>query len=448
MKNKLEKLTRWIWFRAIVIGLAVLVMLGPASSQTKPHAGGMLVTPVYPTAGLEVTVANHPPVAMPYFEWQPVVGATAYRLQISDQIGFNTVQRDITIANTKYLATDVGVLRDTTWYWRVKVQNSPNGEGDWPLIPWTFSRNWAKNNAPALLSPGAGATIEFFEDPIFSWAPVIGASQYVIRIDNDFDCQSPLTTYTTPYARFTPNTRLANANYYWCVLPQDPAGRDGQMSAARQLFVNYAQTTTLLEPANNSFPVYTPQFKWTAVKGAYAYQLLYSTDSTFQTGVSAVNVNQTTYTPPSSLPNDQDYYWKVRVYYGNGYVSQDSAVWKFQKKWYHQPIILSPRNNEVVNVQSFTWTPVREAAYYVIEGSTDPGFSSIKWSAQTPNTWYWRNEFPPDEWNITLYLRVRPYDGSGYPGKASNSISYRPRYDVALVEAYLPALLLSAAVDR
>ncbi len=440
MKTMLNTMTRMTWMQVLVLVL-VLTMLAlqePSSSQAKPHAGGMLVTPVYPTSGLEVTVANHAPVAMPYFEWQPVAGATSYRLQISDQIGFNTVQRDITIAYTKYLAVDVGLLRDTTWYWRVKVQNSPNGEGDWPAIPWTFSRNWAKNNAPALLSPGDGATIEFFEDPIFSWTPVIGAAQYVLKIDNDSDCQSPLYTYTTPYTHFTPNVRLPNANYYWCVVPQDPAYRDGQMSPIRQLFVNYARTTTLLEPANNSFPVYTPQFKWTAVKGAYAYQLLYSTDQTFQTNVSVLTVNQTTYTPPSSLPNDRDYYWKVKVIYGNGFLGQDSAVWKFQKRWYHQPLILSPRNNEVVNQQSFTWTPVREAAYYAIEGSIDPGFGSIKWSATTPNTWYWRNEFPADEWNATLYLRVRPYDGNGNPGKDSNSISYRPRSDVALVENVYP----------
>jgi hypothetical protein len=126
------KLTRGMWIRVFVIALAILVLLSPASSQAKPHVGGMLVTPVYPTSGLEVTVANHPPVAMPYFEWQPVAGATAYQLQISDQIGFNTIQREVVIANTKYLAPEVSWLRDTTWYWRVKVQDSPNGDGDWP----------------------------------------------------------------------------------------------------------------------------------------------------------------------------------------------------------------------------------------------------------------------------------------------------------------------------
>ena len=163
------------------------------------------------------------------------------------------------------------------------------------------------------------------------------------------------------YTRFTTNVRLANANYYWCVLPQDPAGRDGQMSEARPLFVNYTRVTTLLEPANNSLPVYTPQFKWTAVKGAYAYLLYYSTDSTFQTNLTQIQVNQTTYTPPNSLPNDVNYYWKVRAYYGNGYLGQDSAVWTFKKQWPYlgvQPnlVILTPRNNEAINVQSFSWT--------------------------------------------------------------------------------------------
>lgn len=426
--------------RAFMIITLFFVVSGSASSQAKPYAGGMLVVPVYPTSGLEVTVANHPPVAMPYFEWQAYPGALTYRLQVSDQIGFNTVQKEVVLAHTKYLATDLAWLRDTTWYWRVRVETATGvvGAGDWPASPWMFSRNWAANNAPALLSPAAGATIEFIEDPVFSWTPVTGAAQYVLKIDNDADCQSPLYTYTTPYTRYTHNVRIANANYYWCVTPQDPANRDGQTSEVRQLFVNYARTTTLLAPANNSFPVYTPEFRWTAVKGAIGYQLQYSTDPTFQTNVTSVNVNQTAYTPPSSLPNDQDYYWKVRVYYRSGVLSADSETWKFQKKWYHQPIVLTPRNNEVVNVQSFTWTPVREAAYYIIQGSFDPGFGTVKWSATTPNTWYWRNEFPPDEWNTTIYLRVTPYDANNNPGKASNSISYRPRYDVGLAENIYP----------
>jgi len=442
MKNKLEKSARWTWIRAIVIGLAALALSGAASSQARPNTGVMLVTRVYPTTALEVTVANHPPVAMPYFEWQPVAGATSYRLQIADNIGFSPIQKEVVIPHTKYLATDLSWLRDTTWYWRVRVETSPSGVGDWPLPEtqnqWSFSRNWALNNAPILLSPAAGATIEFFEDPTFSWTPVIGAAGYVIKIDNDFDCQSPIVTYGTPYTHFTPNQRLANANYYWCVLPQDPANRDGQMSEARQLFVNYAQTTTLLEPANNSFPVYTPQFKWTAVKGAYAYQLYYSTDQTFQTNVIGVYVNQPVYTPPASLPNDKDYFWKVRAYYSGGYLGPDSAIWRFQKKWYHKPIVLTPRNNEQTNPPLFTWTPVREAAYYRLDAARDASFVNMYWSITTPNTFYFRTNWAGDEWGKVMYMRVVPIDASGNEGQASLPISYRPVYLTAFPGQQFP----------
>ena len=61
-----------------------------------------------------------------------------------------------------------------------------------------------------------------------------------------------------------------------------------------------------------------------------------------------------------------------------------------------------------------------------------------KWTATTPNTWYWRNEFPSDEWNTTIYLRVTPYDANGNPGKASNSTSYRPQFTTGLVENLYP----------
>lgn len=438
MKTSTEKLTRSIWVRAIVIGLAALLLLGPAYSQAKPRAGGMLVTPVYPTAGLEVTVANHPPQAIPYFQWAQVPGATSYHLQVCTQIGCNDGTRliDLMVPNERYLPIGLP-LADGSYYWRVRAFVN-NSWGDWPLTPWQFSRNWAKNNAPALLQPAAGQSIEFFEDPIFSWTAVIGAARYMLRLDNDADCLSPFWTTTTIQTHFTPATRFANGNYYWCVMPLDPANRFGQLSVLRMLVVNYQRTTQLLEPADGSTPVYTPQFRWTAVKGAIGYRLRYTTDSTFQQDVNVVDVNQTTFTLASSLPNDRNYYWRVHVLYGGGIEGPASETWTFQKRWYHKPIVVTPNNNEVLNVQYFAWTPVREAAYYVIEGSLDSNFTNLKWSGTTRQTSYFRNEFPVDEWGATIYLRVRPVDNGGNPGKESDVISYRPRFDLAYTEPLYP----------
>ncbi len=174
------------------------------------------------------------------------------------------------------------------------------------------------------------------------------------------------------------------------------------------------------------------------MKGAVAYWLYYSTDSTFQSGVISVRTTQTTYTPRDSLPNDINYYWKVRVEYPGGYLGPDSAIWTFQKRWYHKPIILTPRNNEAANMMLFSWTPVREAFYYRIEASFDPSFNPLRWTASTPNTFFWRNWADTDEWGKPQYVRVRPIDRNGNNGKDSLSISYRPTYTLALPEHIFP----------
>ncbi len=188
------------------------------------------------------------------------------------------------------------------------------------------------------------------------------------------NCQSPLYQYDTAETKYNPLNRFSNGTYYWSVRAYDKGDTSGGSSECRPFTMQYDLVTTLLQPANNSFPIYTPQFKWTAVKGAVAYWLYYSTDSTFQSGVVSIKTTQTTYTPRESLPNDINYYWKVRVEYPGG-LGPDSAVWTFQKRWYHKPIILTPRNNEAANMMLFSWTPVREAANYRVEVSFDPSFN-------------------------------------------------------------------------
>ncbi|HLF26772.1 MAG TPA: hypothetical protein VJG32_10575 [Anaerolineae bacterium] len=426
---------RWMLIASILLGLTLSPAPMPLfSAPAASPAPNLLV----PSNGVVTTVASYPPAAAPYFQWQSVSGAATYRIQIDSEIGFSDpIQYNVTTPNTQYIPTSNGSLADGTWYWRVRAE-SPAPVGDWSDI-WQFTKNWGDSaNAPTLSSPTDGATIEFFENPIFSWTAVTGAVDYVLKIDNDFNCASPLQTYTTLTTHYNLQTRLTNGTYYWCVVPRDPAGREGQLSEIRQVTVQYAQVSQLRQPTNGSQPVYTPRFSWTAVKGAYAYNLYYSTDPTFQTGVTKVTVNQTTYTPTGSLPNDVNYYWRVSAVYGSGAEGPFSAVWQFQKKWYHQPILLTPRDSELVNVTLFSWTPVREAKSYKIETSFDPGFAMIRWSADTPNTFYWRTQWDQNDWGKTMFWRVRPYDNSGNAGDFSVQSSLRPTYTIALPEPIFP----------
>ncbi|HOT93363.1 MAG TPA: hypothetical protein PLJ78_16550 [Anaerolineae bacterium] len=392
-----------------------------------------------PPDGQTATVQNYPPAAMPYFEWGAVPDATLYRIQIDDEIAFAApIPYDVTTSNTRYIPTDNSKLVDGTVYWRVRVEK-PTPVGDWSEIR-VFTKAWSgAGNAPILLEPENGAIIEFFEAPVFSWSPVMGAADYVLKIDNDADCNSPSATYTTLTTSYNLSTRLANGTYYWCVTPRDPAGRNGLTSDVRQVTVQYAQTPQLLAPANGSTPTYTPTFRWTAVKGANAYRLQYSTDSSFAANLTTVTTNQTSYTPLDSLPNDKTYYWRVAAIYGTNYEGPYSEVWEFTKHWYQQPVLLTPRNNEQTNVPLFTWTPVREAHRYRFEASFDAGFLATIWPpVDTANTFHWQDRWDGDEWGKTIYWRVTPYDNSNNRGVSSEVKSFRPVLNTAMPENIWP----------
>jgi hypothetical protein len=433
---------------AVKLGVSLVMLLStvlyrpPLELYSAPQVWPAPVI-LNPTFGETATVENYPPGAIPYFEWEPVSGAATYRIQIDDQIGFNEpLLYNQTTPNNRYIPYDNDDLIDGIVYWRVRVE-TPVPVGEWAY--GQFTKDWGTTgNAPVLLYPEQGATIEFFERPVFSWTPVIGAADYVLKIDNDPDCSTPLNQYTTLATSYNPSTRLVNGNYYWCVTPRDPASRNGLTSEIRSMNVVYAQTPQLLAPEDFSMPVYTPVFHWTAVKGAASYRLQYSTDPTFVASLTTVTTDQTTYTPLVSFPNDQTFYWRVAAIYGTSYEGPYCEAWRFEKKWVHQPVLLTPRNNELTNVPLFTWTPVREARRYRFEASFDPGFATTAWPPiETANTFHWQDRWDGDEWGQTMYWRVIPYDQNGNDGVSSEVRSFRPVYTTAMPENIWPRYFYS-----
>jgi hypothetical protein len=432
-----------LWRTVMAVMLSSMALLPMPTTLYSAPGAWLPPTVLNPPFGETATVLNYPPGAIPYFEWEPVPGALTYRIQIDDQIGFNEpVLYNVTTPNTRYIPDNNANLLDGLIYWRVRVE-TPLPVGEWTY--GQFTKDWGTTgNAPELLYPEQGATIEFFEKPIFSWTPVIGAADYVLKIDNDPDCETPLQQYTTLATSYNPGTRLANGHYYWCVTPRDPAARNGLTSEIRAVTVAYAQIPQLLAPAHLSTPLYTPAFHWTAVKGAISYRLQYSTDPTFVAGLTTMPTDQTTYTPLSSFPNDQTYYWRVAAVYGSNWVGPYSEAWSFQKKWYHQPVLLTPRDNELTNVPVFTWTPVREARRYRIQVSIDPGFGSTIWTpTDTANTYHWQDRWDGKEWGETLYWRVIPYDQNDNIGVSSEVKSFRPVYLTAMPENIWPRFFYS-----
>jgi hypothetical protein len=391
-------------FQTPAYAVDVPVLLTPADTETI-------------TAKTEAFGVAHPPVALPVFTWGAVSGATKYLIQFSQDITFSS-KTEATTPLTRYVPTNLNTFNEGDWYWRVRV-NLPT-VGGWSTT-WSFTKQWASpNNKPILSTPTGGATLQFFDPPIFSWQPVIGAGSYRLQIDTTDTFSSP-TNYTTLATTYQPLLKLNNGIYYWRVVPLDPQGRAGTYSDTRSFTMGYNQIPQLLGPADFSTPTFTPTFRWTAVRGAKSYELWYSTDNTFNTKT-AITTNNTSYTPTSALENDKQYYWKVRTDSGNP-VSDWSPAWSFQKQWYIKPVLLTPVDGyQHVRFPTFTWTPVPGAAYYHIELDEEISFASPYLQDDTANNFYTPTKYEGTA--RTWYWRVTPYDSKGQKGQVSQTASY------------------------
>jgi len=421
------------WLRILISALVLSsILLSPVGSIP----ASALVAPdlVAPADNSTTTVVDTPPLAIPEFEWAAVPGATSYHLQVSGNIGFTTQIVNITTPNTTYTPIIANSFTDGNWYWRVRVE-TPAPVSDYSNT-WSFTKQWATpENLPTLISPDNAATIDFYDQPVFSWGAVTGAAKYKLQIYSSPEGYSTLRyTATTLATTHQPKDKLANGTYYWRVVPIDPdtGNHDGTPSEERSFTANYNPVLTLLAPNPNAvtYPTFTPTFRWTAVRGAEYYKLQYSTDPSFPANslTATINTRNTAYTPIVAMSNDTNYYWRVSVYSGGSISAWTTASAYFRKQWYIKPELLTPtKTYQDQRFPMFSWTPVPGAAWYHFELSTDAGFSgTLIDKGDTANTFWTPHKYYGS--TPTYWWRVTPYDGAGNQGVTSEEFSYNSSY--------------------
>ena len=388
-------------------------------------------TPLTPTYGTIGTVDNYPPLGIPTFSWSEVEGATRYKIQICDDIGFSgTNLREFTTDNPFYTPRNLGELADRfadgPWYWRVRV-DSPE-ISNYSSIMY-FEKNWGSlENKPELLTPSEGASVDFYEDTVFSWNHVTGAARYRFQIATSYDgFGSPIVNILTLNVRYQPTQKRENGTYYWRVIPVDAIDVEGTPSEVRSFTQSYNTVPTLISPENYSQPIFTPTFRWSAVAGARNYRLQYSTSDDFETGTTTITTPNTSYTPLDTIPNNTNIYWRVQVESDRS-VTDWSVTYRFLKQWYIKPQLLTPTNGyQYQNHPFFSWTPVPGASYYLFELASDIGFNNDRQNITTANPFATPNNYKGavTQW----YWRVTPYDRNGNAGSTSQTSTYFGYYD-------------------
>lgn len=413
---------------ALIVILSMVAALVSPLWATGIRAQVGTPTPLTPAEGTVTTVDNHPPVAIPEFSWTAVQDASVYRIQFSQDIGFAN-KIEFTTPHTTFTPIAVGQFSDGLWYWRVRVDGPT--VGNYSLI-MSFTRQWASpGNSPTLTAPADNATIEFYDSPTFSWTPVVGAADYIFQIaTSPGGFSTPILSEITLTTTIQPPSKRANGTYYWRVIPRDPAGREGIPSEVRAFDMGYNRVPTLIAPADNSTPTFTPTFQWTAVRGAEFYRMQYTSDPTcnFDAGqTTTINTRNTTYTPTNAFPNDVNYCWRVRAHSGQS-ISDWSPTWEFVKQWYIKAKPLTPTNlYQDVRFPFFSWTTVPGAETYRIEIDDSIDFNTPLEVGNTANPYYASLLFYTGGSQLN-YWRVTPIDRNNNDGKFSDVFSYVSYY--------------------
>ena len=152
---------------------------------------------VWPTKPVLVYPANNAVgITDVYFDWDPVLGAETYQLQVSPNGDWtNNTTIDVTVKSTRY-APPVP-LNNGNYFWRVRALDAASKAN---FGPWSdnegvtgdervFQRGWS--DTPSLVwPPDGGSTANqnladpTWQNPTFTWTPARRASWYRVRFEH------------------------------------------------------------------------------------------------------------------------------------------------------------------------------------------------------------------------------------------------------------------------
>ncbi|MHA2252977.1 MAG: glycoside hydrolase family 78 protein [Candidatus Kariarchaeaceae archaeon] len=257
---------------------------------------------VSPANGISTSVKN------PDLDWNGVTGATKYKVQLDDNVGFSSPTETTIFSVSSWTVSPW--LFDGTYYWRVAAGDVDNKYGS-----WTSSRTFTVFSPLTFPLPLTPVQWEVIDDrtPLISWSAVTNANEYQLQIDDNTGFPSPAIDTTTVATSYTSPTLADNTLYVWRVRARDSNGNDGFWSETRTFTIDTTKLAapTLLSPIDaESFGDNTPTFTWNSISGANSYEIEIDDDTSFTSVIQIGYPSSTSYTSPSLSPNT--YYWRVR----------------------------------------------------------------------------------------------------------------------------------------
>lgn len=376
-------------------------------------------------------------------KWKHVPGATHYRVQYSRTLDFNAGSMPVDVVIKAAIPPSVPSytpplsLAQGQYFVRVAARDAAlNWSADSETV-FTLTVNTAPADNGNLI-PASGSTAT---RPLFKWATVPGATQYQVIVASEATCateiaRSPIlgpTVSSWSYAKDvngTPLAPLSYGEYYWCVAVNRGAGKpataafySNTLEMPLQGFrLNVAPTVppavSIIYPVTNLLvPASQPSLIWTEVpattpNGPFRYEVQVDDNALFNdlefeiiTGFDEVSIFAATL-------QDAKYNLRVRAINSVGGVGKWSVVRPFTIDTTdpQTPALLTPIQDSTINglLPKITWSPVADAATYLVQISHSSNFSPRhEWRVTTTST-----VVPFALLNQTYYVRVKAIDAA------------------------------------
>lgn len=308
----------WYWKVSADLGNGI----SSASSEERRFDVLALADPVM------VGPQNNVEVQDVVLDWNPVVGAKSYEIQVARNNDFTTIiEAKSGIQGTNY--SPLITYDNAQYFWRVRSVDVNDQSTPWSGARSVFTRTYP--DAPTVRYPADAANVQ---SPLFlQWDPVPHASEYELQLGTNENfspgtfelCRIAGTTYVPfqfsintsgQYSSIRNNERCRpsmNQTTYWRVRPLDRPfykagdnpGVQGQYSPTRS-FTYRPPAITGMQPTGGD-AVAIPTLSWNPMRAADTYTVNIQGPSTNIT----VSTPATSFTPAQKLAAGT-YTWTIR----------------------------------------------------------------------------------------------------------------------------------------
>ena len=404
-------------------------------------------------------------VALPTLRWDPVPGATSYDVELTQDSNGRILAARTT--GTSWTPREL-LVPGEVYRWRVRSITSSGRLGPW-LLPQAQPRFTAAAPAtatastPELVTPDGAVSNRF---PTLRWTPVVGASEYRIRIRQAGTILwgALPDRFRYPAGEDTGSAWIGPDTYEWTVEAYNGAGQLLSESLQTRTFVvapsaavtgqrvalegvaSGTPSTSCAKALDPSLPMAdqqcmglraTPVLRWDPEPNAALYKVWISRDQQLTNVIDWYATDQSMFIPTNALIDSQAgsaFYWHVQPCRSLlNCRSLEHAKHAFNKISNPVELLTPTQDSSFANSVTFTWrdylqTNVAaprdasgvgsvaadvEAMTYRVQVDDDPNFQSPLETAVVDQTTYTSpgTTYPEGP----LYWRVQANDGSNNP---------------------------------